>query len=146
VHRAAQADAKMLAAYQRSLDRVFEQSRQLMVDAPTWQASLYESLRACYTEMRTHPDALTLHFIVTGHDSSVQNARSRHRDRLLALLRDVREDAPPPLHAELLLSMIHATMRAQITDHRSPPDLDAAEHTFATLLFRYDVPPQAHAC
>jgi hypothetical protein len=42
--------------------------------------------------------------------------------------------------------MIHAAMRKQIAGHESPPDLDAAEHTFATLLFRYDVPPQAHAC
>jgi hypothetical protein len=117
-----------------------------MVSAPTWQASLFQSLCACYTEMRTHPDALWLHFIATAHDAAVQNTRTRHRDRLLALLHDTREDAPPPLHAELLLSMIHATLRAQIAGHESPPDLDAAEHTFATLLFHYDVPPQAHTC
>jgi hypothetical protein len=76
---------------------------------------------------------------------AVQNARTRHRDRLLALLRETRKDAPPALHAELLLSMVHATLRTQIAAHRNPPDLDAAEHTFATVLFHYDAPPQAHA-
>jgi hypothetical protein len=136
-HRA-NADLSTLAAYQRSLDRVFEHSRELMVAAPTWQASLYQSLRACYTEMRTHPDALWLHFVVTAESPAVQKTRTRHRDRLLELLHDTRPDAPPPLHAELLLSMIHATMRAQIAGHESPPDLDAAEHTFATLLFNYE--------
>jgi|CZKG01.1.fsa_nt_gi hypothetical protein len=140
------ADPDTLAAYQRSLDRVFEQSRELILAAPTWQASLYQSLRACYTEMRTHPDALYLHFIATAQDTSVQGTRARHRDRVLALLSSTREDAPTPLHAELMLAMIHATMRAQITAHESPPDMDAAEHTFATLLFLYDAPPQAHAC
>jgi hypothetical protein len=144
-HRA-DTDPDTLAAYQRSLDRVFEKSRQLMVSSPTWQASLYQSLRACYAEMRDHPDALWLHFIATAQDSTVQRTRSRHRDRLLALLHESRPDAPPPLHAELLLSMIHATMRAQIARRESPPDMDTAEHTFATLLFRYDAPPQAHAC
>jgi hypothetical protein len=146
VQHGAHTDLSTLAAYQRSLDRVFEHSRELMVSAPTWQASLYQSLRACYTEMRTHPEVLWLHFVATAHDSAVQRTRTRHRDRLLALLHDTREDAPPPLHAELLLSMIHATLRAQIAGRESPPDLDAAEHTFATLLFHYDVPPQAHAC
>lgn len=139
-------DPITLAAYQRSLDRVFEHSKGAMMTAPTWQASLYESLRACYTEMRTHPDALYLHFVATARDRAVQTARTRHRDRLLALLHDTREDAPTPLHAELLLSMIHASMRAQIAAHDGAPDLDAAEHTFATLLFSYDAPPQAHAC
>jgi hypothetical protein len=57
----------------------------------------------------------------TAQDSAVQRTRTRHRDRLLALLHDSRPDAPPPLHAELLLSMIHATMRAQIARHESPP-------------------------
>ncbi|MGD0452201.1 MAG: hypothetical protein ABSB69_01265 [Solirubrobacteraceae bacterium] len=140
------ADPDMLAAYQRSLDRVFESSREVMAAAPTWQASLYQSLRACYTEMRTHPDALWLHFIATAQDSAVQRTRTRHRDRLVRLLHDTRHDAPPALHAELLLSMIHATMRAQIAGHETPPDLDAAEHTFATLLFHFDVPPKAQAC
>lgn len=144
--RFAHPDPSTLAAYQRSLDRVFERSRELMATAPTWQACLYHSLRACYTEMRTHPDALRLHFIATASDSSVQRVRGRHRDRLLALLHDTRADAPPPVHAELLLSMIHAAMREQIVCREAPPDLDVAEHTFATLLFQYDVPPQAHAC
>jgi hypothetical protein len=134
-----------LAAYRRSLDRVFESSRHVMATAPTWQASLYESVRACYTEMRAHPDALRLHFIVTAQDPAVQRTRTRHRDRLLTLLHDTRQDAPTPLHAELLLSMIHATMRMQIASHESPPDLDTAEHTFATLLFHYGDAPQHHA-
>jgi hypothetical protein len=138
-------DPDALAAYQRSLDRVIERSRSLIPAAPTWQASLYESLRACYAEMRAHPDALRLHFILTAQDSAVQRTRTRHRDRLVSLLRDTRPDAPPQLHAELLLSMIHAAMRAQIAGNDSPPDLDAAEHTFATLLFEYHEPPQAHA-
>jgi hypothetical protein len=142
----AHTDPGTLDAYQRSLDRVFEKSRQLMASSPTWQASLYQSLRACYTEMRTHPEALSLHFIATAQDATVQRTRTRHRDRLLALLHETRVDAPPPLHAELLLSMIHAAMRAQIARHESPPDLDTAEHTFATLLFSYDAPPQAQAC
>lgn len=146
MHTGAHTNPSELAAYQRVLDRVFESSRQLMATAPTWQASLYQSLRACYTELRKHPDALQLHFVATAHDSAVQKTRTRHRDRLLALLHDTRHDAPPPLHAELLLSMIHASMRAQITGHDSPPDLDSAEHTFATVLFHYDVPPQTHAC
>jgi hypothetical protein len=141
----ADSDPSALAAYQRSLDRVFESSRELMATAPTWQACLYQSLRACYTEMHTNPDALWLHFIATTRDSAVQRVRSRHRERLLELLRDTRADAPPPLHAELLLSMIHAAMREQVASHETPPDLDAAEHTFATLLFQYDAPPQAHA-
>ncbi|HXQ01280.1 MAG TPA: hypothetical protein VN845_14605 [Solirubrobacteraceae bacterium] len=134
-----------LVAYQRSLDRVFENSRHLMATAPTWQASLYHSVRACYTEMHTHPDALHLHFVVTTHDPLVQRTRARHRDRLLALLQDTRQDAPTPLHAELLLSMIHATMRMQIATRANPPDLDTAEHTFATLLFHYGAAPQHHS-
>jgi hypothetical protein len=131
------ADPDTLAAYQQSLDRVFERSRELMPEAPTWQASLYQSVRACYTEMRTHPDALHMHFIATAQDPLVQRTRTRHRDRLLELLRETRDDAPTPLHAEMLLSMIHATIRTQITSHESAPDLDSAEQTFATLLFRY---------
>jgi hypothetical protein len=131
------ADPETLAAYQRSLDRVFERSRELMPEAPSWQASLYQSVRVCYAEMRTHPDALHMHFIATAQDPLVQRTRTRHRDRLLDLLHDTRDDAPTPLHAELLLSMIHATIRTQITSHDSAPDLDTAEQTFATLLFRY---------
>ena len=130
-------DPDTLAAYQQSLDRVFERSRELMPDAPSWQASLYRSVRACYTEMSTHPDALRMHFIATAQDPLVQRTRTRHRDRLLNLLRDTREDAPAPLHAELLLSMIHANLRKQIAGQKRPPDLDTAEQTFATLLFRY---------
>jgi hypothetical protein len=137
-------DPSTLADYQRSLDRVFERSRDLMTSAPTWQASLYHSVRACYSEMRTHPDALHMHFIATTHDPLVQRTRTRHRDRLLSLLHDTREDAPTPLHAELLLSMIHATLRTQIKTHESAPDLDTAEHTFASLLFHYEA-PQHHA-
>jgi hypothetical protein len=131
------ADPDTLAAYQRSLDRVFERSRELVPEAPTWQASLYQSVRACYTEMRTHPDALHMHFIATAQDPLVQRTRTRHRDRLLELLHETRDDAPTPLHAEMLLSMIHATIRTQITSHETAPDLDSAEQTFATLLFRY---------
>jgi hypothetical protein len=138
-------DPTTLAAYQRSLDRVFESSRELIAAAPTWQASLYQSVRACYTEMRAHPDALHLHFIATVHDPLVQQTRARHRDRLLMLLHDTRGDAPTPLHAELLLSMIHATMRMQIAARETPPDLDTAEQTFATLLFHYGEAPQHHA-
>jgi len=139
------ADPDTLTAYQQSLDRVFERSRQLVPQAPTWQASLYQSVRACYTEMRTHPAALHMHFIATAQDPLVQRTRTRHRDRLLDLLHDTREDAPTPLHAELLLGMIHATMRTQITSRESPPDLDTAEQTFATLLFRYGDVPERHA-
>jgi hypothetical protein len=131
------ANPDTLAAYQRSLDRVFERSRELVPEAPTWQASLYQSVRACYTEMRTHPDALHMHFIATAQDPLVQRTRTRHRDRLLELLHETRDDAPTPLHAEMLLSMIHATIRTQITSHETAPDLDTAEQTFATLLFRY---------
>jgi hypothetical protein len=136
MHRV-RADTDTLAAYQRSLDRVFERSRELMPEAPTWQASLYQSVRACYTEMRTHPDALHMHFIATAQDPLVQRARTRHRDRLLDLLCETRDDAPTLLHAELLLSMIHATIRTQITSQECAPDLDSAEQTFATVLFRY---------
>lgn len=143
--REVRADPDTLAAYQRSLDRVFERSRQLMPAAPTWQASLYHSVRACYTEMRTNPTALHMHFIATARDPLVQRTRTRHRDRLLNLLLDAREDAPTPLHAELLLSMIHASLRRQITNDESPPDLDTAEHTFATLLFHYGEAPEHHA-
>jgi hypothetical protein len=132
-----------LAAYQRSLDRVFALSRDLIPKAPTWQAGLYQSVRACYTEMRSHPDALRLHFIATATDAAVQRTRGRHRARLLALLDETRDDAPPLLHAELLLSMIHRTLRAKIVDGEAPPALDDAEQTFATLLFDYRAPTAA---
>jgi hypothetical protein len=135
-----QTDPATLAAYQRSLDRVFAQSSQLIPAAPTWQAGLYHAVRACYTEMRAHPDALHLHFIATTHDPTVQHTRSRHRQRLLALLHDTRADAPVPLHAELLLNQIHSTLREQIAAGRTPPDLDEADQTFATLLFDYRAP------
>jgi hypothetical protein len=134
----AQADPDTLAAYERSLDRVYQHSREVMASAPTWQASLYRALSACYLEMCSDPDALYLHFIATAQDSSVARARARHRDRLLSLLSVTREDAPTPLHAELLLGMIHATIRFQVASQEDPPDLDAAEQTFATLLFDYD--------
>ncbi len=136
----AHADPDSLAAYQRALDRVYEHSREVMESAPTWQASLYMTLCACYLEMCSDPDALYLHFIATAQDGSVQRTRARHRDRLLALLSLTREDAPAPLHAELMLAMIHATMRALVAEQESPPDLDAAEQTFATLLFHYEAP------
>jgi len=41
--------------------------------------------------------------------------------------------------------MIHARMRAQIARRETPPDLDAAEHAFATLLFHYELPPHTEA-
>jgi len=129
--------------YQRSLDRVFAQSRELIPAAPTWQAGLYHAIRACYTEMSAHPDALHLHFIATSTDPLVQRTRSRHRARLLRLLQTTRADAPVPLHAELLLNQIHATLREQIADGHEPPDLDAADQTFATLLFDYRAPTVA---
>ncbi len=131
-------DTRALQDYQRSLDLVYEHSRELMADAPTWQAALYQSLRACYTEMSSHPECLRLHFITTGQDPEVQRVRSAHRDRLLVLLDEVREDAPSEAQGALLLNMIHRMMRTQIINHEVPPDLDAAEHTFATLLFHYE--------
>jgi hypothetical protein len=134
------ADIATLAAYQRSLDRVFARSRELIPAAPTWQAGLYHAVRACYAEMRTHPDVLHLHFIATRHDPVVQRTRSRQRRRLLALLRDTRADAPLALHAELLLNQIHSTLREQIANGATPPDLDEADQTFATLLFDYRAP------
>jgi hypothetical protein len=138
-----QTDLATLASYQRSLDRVFAQSRELIPAAPTWQAGLYHAVRACYAEMRTHPDALHLHFVATTRDAVVQRTRSRHRRRLLALLRDTRADAPLPLHAELLLNQIHSTLREQVATGHTPPDLDAADQTFATLLFDYRAPSAA---
>jgi hypothetical protein len=138
-----QTDVVTLAAYQRSLDRVFAQSRTLIPEAPTWQAGLYHAVRACYTEMRAHPEALHLHFVATTRDAVVQRTRSRHRRRLLALLRDTRADAPLPLHAELLLNQIHSTLREQIAGGRTPPALDEADQTFATLLFDYRAPSAA---
>jgi hypothetical protein len=136
-------DPITLAGYQRSLDRVFARGRTLLPEAPTWQAGLYETVRACYTEMRAHPDALRLHFIATTRDPVVQRTRSRHRQRLLALLRETRADAPLPLHAELLLNQIHSTLREQIARGHTPPPLDEADQTFATLLFDYRAPSAA---
>ncbi|MEV4419686.1 TetR/AcrR family transcriptional regulator [Patulibacter sp. NPDC049589] len=128
------ADA-MLAQYRIVLDRVYAGSRDLLVRAPTWQAALYQAVRACYVQMRSSPDALQTHFITTARDERVQRIRGRHRERLLELLMDVRDDAPERTHAELMLTMIHATMRAHIQARETPPDLDEAEQTFATLLF-----------
>jgi hypothetical protein len=136
-------DPITLAGYQRSLDHVFARSRTLLPEAPTWQAGLYQTVRACYTEMRAHPDALRLHFIATTRDPVVQRTRSRHRQRLLALLRETRADAPLPLHAELLLNQIHSTLREQIARGHAPPPLDEADQTFATLLFDYRAPSAA---
>ncbi|MDO8212314.1 hypothetical protein [Conexibacter sp. CPCC 206217] len=129
-------DPAALADYQRVLDRVYERSRGLIADAPTWQAGLYRSVLACYTEMRSNPNALQLHFVATMRDSRVLQTRVRHRDRLLALMARTRDDAPDSLHGEFLLNMIHASMRAQIKAGATPPDLDAAEQTFATILWR----------
>ena len=143
---AAHPDPLILASYQRSLDRVYERSREVMETSPSWQAGLYRSLCACYVEMCADPDLLYLHFISTAQDSSVQRARAAHRDRLLALLSLTREDAPPRLHAELLLAMIHSRVRASVAASDSPPEPDAVEQTFATLLFGYEVPPQPQAC
>lgn len=129
-------DAAALADYQRVLDTVYERARALIADAPTWQAGLYRSVLACYTEMRSNPDALQLHFVTTMRDPHVLQTRVRHRDRLLALMARMRADAPDALHGEFLLNMIHASMRAQIKAGATLPDLDAAEHTFATILWR----------
>ncbi len=136
-------DTYTLQSYQRSLDHVYELSRALISSAPTWQAGLYESLRACYTEMSTHPESLRLHFIETAHAPAVQQIRRAHRTRLLAQLDELRDDAPAAAQAEALLSMIHAMIRNQIVRRQQPPDLDTAEHTFATLLFNYETPQPA---
>jgi hypothetical protein len=132
-----------IAAYRRSLDRVFDRSLELLPAAPTWQSGLFLSVRTCYTEMRAHPEALHLHFVATTSDPGVRRVRVAHRDRLLALLAESRRDAPPPLHAELMLSMIHATLSAEIARHGEAPDLDGAERTFASLLFHYEAPQAA---
>lgn len=133
-HAAEQAAA--LDSYQRVLDRVFERSRELVEAAPTWQAGLYRCMLACYAEMRAEPEVLELHFVATMRDARLLRVRVRHRDRLLGLLSCTREDAPAQLHGEFLLNMIHASMRAQIRAGETPPDLDAAEQTFATILWR----------
>ena len=125
-----------LDGYQRVLDRVFERSRELIAGAPTWQTGLYRSVLACYAEMRSNPPALRMHFLTTMRDADVLRARVRHRDRLLELMERTRDDAPEALHGEFLLNMIHASMRTQIEAGAPPPDLDAAEHTFATILWR----------
>jgi hypothetical protein len=125
-----------LAEYQRVLDGVYERSRALIADAPTWQAGLYRSVLACYAEMRSNPGALRLHFVTTMRDAGVLETRTRHRERLLELLSGVRDDAPERLHAEFLLNMVHASMRAQIEDGAAAPDLDVAEQTFAAILWR----------
>jgi hypothetical protein len=75
--------------------------------------------------------------------TTVQCTRSRHRQRLLALLHDTRADAPVPLHAELLLNQIHSTLREQIAAGHAPPNLDEADQTFTTLLFDYRAPNPA---
>jgi hypothetical protein len=131
-----QVDEAALAGYRRVLDVVFERSRELIAQAPTWQAGLFRSVLACYAEMRSDPDALQLHFVATMREPHVLAARMRHRDRLLALLRETREDAPDALHGEFLLNLIHASMRARLAVGESPPDLDAAEQIFATVLWR----------
>jgi hypothetical protein len=131
-----------VASYQRVLDRVYRRSRDLLPSAPSWRAGLYLSVRACYAEMRSEPDALQMHFVVTTSDPQVQQVRTDHRERLLALLDASRDDAPERVQAELALSMIHATIRARIVAGEPPPDVDAAEQTFATVLFRYDATPR----
>ena len=129
-------DEAALADYRRVLDVVFERSRELIPQAPTWQAGLYRSVLACYAAMRSDPGVLHLHFVATMREPHVLAARVRHRDRLLALLRETRDDAPDALHGEFLLNLIHASMRAQVRAGGAPPDLDAAEQTFATILWR----------
>lgn len=124
-----------IARYQRLLDRVYADSRAWLRDAPTWQSGLYASVRGCYTEMRSHPAELEMHFVTTTRDARVQRVRTAHRDRLLALLFDVRDDVPEPVQAELALTMIHATMCAHVAGREVPPELDEAEQTFAELLF-----------
>jgi len=128
-------DDAALATYRRVLDGVHATSRELVPAAPTWQAGLYRSVVACYGAMRAEPDALRLHFVATMRDREVLRTRLRHRDRLLALVA-ARADAPEPLQAEFLLNLVHASMRTQIVAGATPPDLDAAEHTFATILWR----------
>lgn len=128
-------DAAEIAAYQHVLDRVYDRSRVLLREAPTWQAALYASVCGCYSEMRSNPEALEMHFVTTGLDVRVQRTRTAHRDRVLALLSDVRDDVPDPLQAEMALSMIHAAMRAHVVADETPPEIDDAKQTFATLLF-----------
>ncbi len=129
-------DASAIAAYQQVLDRVFARSGELIPAAPTWQAGLYRSVLACYAEMRSEPRVLELHFVATMRDPQVLRTRVRHRDRLLALLAETRDDAPDALHGEFLLNLIHASMRTQIRAGAAPPDLEAAERTFASILWR----------
>lgn len=136
-------DASTLAAYQGTLDRVYECSHELMAAAPSWQAALYQSLRTCYTEMSANPAALRLHFIATFHDPAVHEVRRAHRARLLSLLDDTRADAPERAQSDMLLSTIHKLIREQVIRGETPPDLDTAERTFATLLFDYDSPQRA---
>ncbi|MEV4423246.1 hypothetical protein AB0L40_25205 [Patulibacter sp. NPDC049589] len=135
MRRAGQVAEPDIAAYQRVLDRVFARSRPLLRDAPTWQAALFASVRGCYAEMRSNPEALEMHFVTTGRDERVQRTRTAHRDRVLALLGDVRDDVPEPIQAEMALTMIHSTMCAHVAADEAPPALDDAEQTFATLLF-----------
>lgn len=131
-----QVDAAAIAAYERVLDGVFERSRELIPAAPTWQAGLYRSVLACYAAMRSEPRVLELHFVATMRDPRVLRTRVRHRDRLLALLAETRDDAPDALHGEFLLNLVHASMRTQLRAGAAPPDLDAAERTFAAILWR----------
>jgi len=122
-----------LARYQRVLDRVYAASRELMDGAPSWQVGLYASLIACYTEIRSDPESLWLHFVDTSHEETVA-VRTAHSARLLALLHELRDDAPSKHDGTALLRRIHAAMRASILEKGEAIDLDAAERTFATLL------------
>jgi len=122
-----------LARYQRVLDRVYAASRELMDGAPSWQVGLYSSLIACYTEIRSDPESLWLHFVDTSHEETVA-VRTAHSARLLTLLHELREDAPSKQDGTALLRRIHAAMRASILENGEAIDLDAAERTFATLL------------
>jgi len=124
-----------LARYRIVLEQVHAESGALLRDAPTWQAGLYAAVRACYSRMRSNPEALHMHFIATATDERVQRIRTRHRNRLLDLLLAVRDDVPDRAHAEVMLRMIHSTVRAHIQAHEAPPELDEAEQTFARLLF-----------
>lgn len=133
--------AATLARYQKSLDRVYTASRKLIADAPTWQAALYASLQACYTEMRSHPEALRLHFIETAWDEQVEAIRTTHRTRLLTLLHELRDDAPAKQDATEVLRRIHAIIREQLLNNQEPPELDDAEQTFATVLFHHQESP-----
>ncbi|MBO1901680.1 TetR/AcrR family transcriptional regulator [Leucobacter weissii] len=129
--------AGALARYQRVLDQVYGASRELILAAPSWQAGLYASLRGCYTQMRSHPESLWLHFIETDQEETVA-VRSAHSARLLTLLHELREDAPSKQEGSDLLKQIHGAMRESILQNGDAIDLDAAEGTFAHLLFHHE--------